>query len=212
MSRKTPVAIIGGGGHSEVVWEMLRLSGYEVIGYTSPESQANRPFLPWIGPDEQLFERYSNEELQIANGIGMIRSGGLRDKLYKVYKEQGYRFVMLAHPSAIISPDAVLEEGTQIMAGAIVQTGATVGSNSILNTRSSIDHHCRIGSSVHIAPGAIICGEVKIGDASMIGAGAIVIQGVAIGQAATIGAGAVVLRDVAAYATVTGIPAKESTT
>ena len=57
----------------------------------------------------------------------------------------------MVHPAVIISKSAKVAEDTQVMAGAVVQTGAGVGPNSIINTRASVDHDCRIGETVHIA-------------------------------------------------------------
>jgi len=61
----------------------------------------------------------------------------------------------------------------------------------ILNTACSVDHHCRVGDYVHIAPGARIGGEVTIGDRALVGLGAIVLPRVTIGHDAVVGAGAV---------------------
>jgi UDP-perosamine 4-acetyltransferase len=98
----------------------------------------------------------------------------------------------------------VFDEGVQVMAGAIVQPGVRVGANSVLNSRSSVDHDCVIGSHVHVAPGAVLCGSVVVGDHAFVGAGATVIQGVHIGAGAVIGAGVVVIRNVAKGAVVYG--------
>jgi bifunctional N-acetylglucosamine-1-phosphate-uridyltransferase/glucosamine-1-phosphate-acetyltransferase GlmU-like protein len=89
-------------------------------------------------------------------------------------------------------------EGTQLMAGVIVQPGTVIGENVLLNTRVTVDHHCRIGAHVHVAPGAILCGEVQLAERVFIGAGAILIQGVAVGASAQVAAGATVVRNIAA--------------
>ena len=94
------------------------------------------------------------------------------------------------------------------MAGAVIQPGTRLGVNTIVNTRASIDHDCIIGDHVHIAPGAVLSGEVRVGNCSHIGCGATIVQGVKLGEATVIGAGAVVLKDVPDGTTVVGVPAR----
>ncbi len=61
----------------------------------------------------------------------------------------------------------------------------------------------------HIAPGAVVCGQVVIGEETHIGAGAVVIQGMRIGSNVVIGAGAVVNRHVPDNALVRPSPSKQ---
>ena len=63
-----------------------------------------------------------------------------------------------------------------------------------------------IGDFSHIAPGAVLCGNVKVGRKSFIGAGAVIRQGIIIGDNVMVGAGAVVIRDVPDNTTVVGNP------
>ncbi|HPN57619.1 MAG TPA: DapH/DapD/GlmU-related protein, partial [Chitinophagaceae bacterium] len=71
-----------------------------------------------------------------------------------------------------------------------------------------IDHECIIGDFTHIAPGAVLCGNVKVGRNTFIGANSVIRQGIIIGDNVTIGAGTVVVKDVPDGATVVGNPAK----
>ena len=93
------------------------------------------------------------------------------------------------------------------MAGAVINTGTEVGIGAIVNTCSSIDHDCRIGSFVHVAVGAHLCGNVTIGDDTWIGAGAVVSNNTDIFGGCIIGAGAVVIRNIDEIGTYIGVPA-----
>ena len=73
-----------------------------------------------------------------------------------------------------------------------------IGANSIVNTRAAVDHDCKIGETVHIAPGVTLSGNVRVGDRTHIGTGAVVIQGIFIGEDSLVAAGAVVCRDLPA--------------
>ena len=118
------------------------------------------------------------------------------------------RYATAVHPSALISPRAVIGEGTVVMHGAVVQSCARVGKHCIVNTGASVDHDCQLSDYVHIAPHATLSGNVQVGEGSRVGVGAVVKQGIRIGAWCTIGAGAVVVRDVPDGATVVGVPAR----
>jgi len=75
------------------------------------------------------------------------------------------------------------------MAGVVIQPGCAIGENSIINTRAGVDHDCRIGHDVHVAPGATLCGTVTVEDGAFIGAGATVIQGLRVGARAVVECG-----------------------
>jgi sugar O-acyltransferase (sialic acid O-acetyltransferase NeuD family) len=192
-----PVIVIGGGGHGRVVIEALLRSGAEILGVVDPDRRVAAALpkgVPWLG-DEQILAANPPERCALINGIGSI--GTARRRLvFEKLSAAGYAFLPLRHPSATVAQDVVLGEGCQVMAGAILQPGAQVGINAIINTRAAIDHDCRIGDHVHIAPGAVLCGDVEIGASSHLGAGAVVIQGIRIGSDCVVGAGSTILRDV----------------
>ena len=60
--------------------------------------------------------------------------------------------------------------------------GARVGRSCILNHRTNVDHESVLGSGVHLAPGATVCGLVSLGDNVFIAAGAVVLPRVTIGS------------------------------
>lgn len=203
-----PVIILGAGGHSRVLIDILQLTARKIIGITDPFYR-DREFcdLPILGEDEKILA-YSPAEIELVNGMGSIGSTQKRKDLFQTFKRKGYHFANVIHPTAIISPHVTLEEGVQIMAGAILQPGTHIGTNSIINTKASVDHDCIIGAHVHIAPGVTLSGNCLIEDEVHVGTGATLIQGLRVGNKSVIGAGAVVIRDVPSGCTVVGNPAK----
>jgi sugar O-acyltransferase (sialic acid O-acetyltransferase NeuD family) len=194
------VVIIGAGGHARVLLDALQLSARKILGFIDPAfaKGAQGPGgLPLLGGDEVLKD-LSMSQVQLVNGIGSVGPTTSRDAVYRRGKAAGFTFAQVVHPSAVVSSSAHLGEGAQLMAGCIVQTGAVIGANSIVNTRASVDHDCRIGETVHIAPGATLSGDVRVGDRTHIGTGAVVIQGISIGADSLVAAGAVVYRDLPA--------------
>lgn len=197
------IILLGGGGHARVIYEMASLSPrMEAIGYTDVEQRLFP--LPYLGRDESI-EAFSPQSVLLVNGIG---SPPLRYEIYHRLKKGGYLFHSLIHPRAIVSADAKLSEGVQVMAGAVINPGSSVEENVIINTSSSIDHDCWIGAHAHIAPGVTLCGSVRIGRGCHIGAGATIIQGITIGEGTIVGAGSVVLRDMPSRVKAFGSPAE----
>jgi sugar O-acyltransferase (sialic acid O-acetyltransferase NeuD family) len=206
-----PVIVIGGGGHARVLIDALLLQSVEIIGYTDPDERkagTTIQSIPYLGDDNKV-GAYSPSAIQLVNGIGSIGSTKPRQQIFESFKAKGYSFASVWHPSAIISKESAIEEGVQIMAGVIIQAGCRIGMNTLINTRVSLDHDCLIDAHVHIAPGAVLSGEVEVEEGVHIGTGAVLIQKVRISHHSIVGAGAVVIKDVSAQSKVFGVPAKE---
>lgn len=202
-----PFVLLGAGGHGKVLLALAHALGLRVEGVCDP-GLAGNSCKQWLGVDvlgaDDALDMFDPSQVALINGIGQVPFSQLREKVFARARAKGFAFPSLVHPAAWVADDVVFDEGVQVMAGSIVQPGVRVGANSVLNSRSSVDHDCVIGSHVHVAPGAVICGSVVVGDQAFVGAGATVIQGVRIGAGAVIGAGAAVMRDVADGAVIYG--------
>lgn len=205
---RNDVIILGAGGHSKVLIDVLRLNRFDVFGIADPNLKSSKYCnVPIIGDDSEIL-KLSVERVILVNGIGSVKTTALRASAYQFFKKCGYSFLNIIHPSAIISNHVTMGEGVQVMAGAVIQPGCTIGNNTLVNTSASIDNDSLIGDHVHIAPGVTLSGGVEIGNNVHVGAGSVIIQGVKIGDNVTIGAGSVVLNDIVPGKTVFGVPAK----
>lgn len=205
-----PLIVIGGGGHAKVIISTLKLLNENILGITDNDLKNHQKELmgiPFIGNDDMVLKYHPND-IHLVNGIGGIRSGKTRRELFEHFKKQGYLFKNVIHPSVIIAEDVKLGEGVQIMAGSIIQTNCEIENNTLINTQVVVDHDTFIGQNTHVAPGAVLSGNVHIHENVHVGVGAVLIQGVQIGKNSTIGAGAVVINDVPEDATTVGVPAK----
>jgi sugar O-acyltransferase (sialic acid O-acetyltransferase NeuD family) len=204
------VIIVGAGGHGAVVADALLAAGERVIGFVDADpAMRGRTIcgLPVLGDDAAL-SGYSADDVRLGNGIGGTSGASLRRKVQIRLQEQGWTFVQVRHPSAVVSPFAVVGPGAQLMAASVLQPGANLGEGCIVNTGAVLEHDTVIGEFVHIAPGAIVCGSTRVGAGSHIGAGAVVRQGLRLGQETIVGAGAVVVTNYAGGGTLVGTPAR----
>lgn len=208
MNRDCPLLIIGAGGHAAVLAEIIKLSKRPVVGVIALQEQHISGFAeyPYLGADATI-EQYDPTTIQLINAVGAVsvQSNHRRDEIFKKYKQMGYSFATLIHPSAVIASTASIGEGAQIMAGVVIQPNVIVGNNTIINTRASIDHDCQIGESVHIAPGAILSGNIVLGRKSHIGVGATLIQGLTIGDEVMVCAGATIISKIPSAQKVMGV-------
>jgi sugar O-acyltransferase (sialic acid O-acetyltransferase NeuD family) len=205
-----PVLIMGGGGHAKVLIDTLRLRSARIIGITEadPMKHGTEVLGVRVIGDDKTISEHAPGTLLLVNGIGSVNLPKAREAVFEKFKEKGFTFATVVHPSAVVAPDVVLGEGCQIMAGAVIQPGSRIGMNTIVNTKASVDHDCIISDHVHISPGVTLSGGVTIGRMAHIGTGATIIQGIRIGHNCLVGAGAVVLTDTADDSVVMGSPAK----
>ncbi len=206
-----PIIVLGGGGHAKVLLDALQRSGRTVIGLAdqNPALRGKRVLGVEIMGGDDFVQRHAPASVLLANGIGSVDSMQVRASIYQRFKQQGYAFATVLHRSAVIGSEVVLGEGAQILVGAVLGPSVVIGEDSIVNTCASVDHDCRIGAHVHLAPGVVLSGGVAIGDGTHVGTGAVVIQGVTIGVGCLIAAGAVVVADVRAESRVAGVPARK---
>jgi len=125
----------------------------------------------------------------------------------RLSNELDLEWTTAVHPFSYVHPGATLGPGTVVFAGGIVQAGASVGSHVILNTKASVDHHCKVGDFSHIAV-AHLGGGASIGEGVFLALGSTVLPGIHVGDWSVVRAGAVVTKNVAPATTVVGVPAR----
>lgn len=199
--------LIGYSGHAFVVYGIITAAGKKVTGYCDNEEKQYNPFaLPYYGKENTV----DAAAAFAAHGFFIaIGDNGIREKIYHSLAAQQLYPGNVIHPTAIIDASVTLAtQGVMVAAHATINPLATIGTGAICNTGCIIEHECVVGNFAHIAPGAVLCGNVKVGHNSFVGANAVIKQGITIGNNVMIGAGAVVLKNVPDNVTVMGVPAQ----
>lgn len=205
------VLVVGGGDQGRQVISTLEdAGGNHVVGVldrSMPRGTAVGSH-EVLGTEDDLracAEQHGADAFVVAIGDNATR-GGLLDRLSNSCPELS--IISVVHAAATVARDALIGEGSIILAGVVVGNGCMVGRGVLLGTRSSIDHDCVIEDYASLAPGVTTGGTVRIGRATALGVGANVLHGVTIGPDTVIGAGALVLGAIPARVVAYGVPAR----
>ncbi len=193
------ITLYGASGHGKVIIDILNAAGVKIKSVIddNPKSESILD-IPVIKTSD--FDISSLGKTIISIGNNKVRK--------KLSKSLQATFVKAIHPSAIISHNATIGEGTVVMAGVAINPDAIIGKHCIINTNATIEHDALIADFVHICPGSSLAGTVNVGEGTQVGIGAVIIQGISIGKWVTIGAGTVIINNIPDYAVVVGNPGK----
>lgn len=183
--------IVGFGGHAQSVADSIEREGkYRIAGYIDSEEHESQ--YKYLGTDDSLQEWFDKGIRNAIVGVGYLGKGNVRKMLYDKLKKIGYELPVIVDPSAIISSSAEIAEGGFVGKGAIINAGTCVGKMAIINTKALVEHGCIIGDFVHIAVGAVLCGQVEVGNSAFVGANATVIQCIKIDSQQIVPAGSTI--------------------
>ncbi|MDA2923065.1 NeuD/PglB/VioB family sugar acetyltransferase [Acidobacteria bacterium AH-259-L09] len=205
---KTPVIVIGVGGHGRVIRDILRSAQRPVIGFLDDNvalQGSEISGVPVLGGirDAQRVVRQEGAEVAVGVGDNLIRG-----RLLRLLQSWGVPVTYAVHPKAYVAEDVVIGAGVVVMAGAVVSRGSSLRFGSVVNTKVSIDQKCHIQELAHVLPGSVLTDGVVVERYAFVGSGAVILSKRRIGENAYIGAGAVVSEDIPASTVAVGIPAR----
>lgn len=193
--------VIGAGGFSKEVADMLADLGYEPVAFfddaatTAVHATTGLP----VCSDVRGLPPHDAACIAVGNAAARAELAG---------RFSDTPMPVLVHPSASVSPHAHVGAGTLIMHNAVVSASATVGEFAILNVGVYVAHDCSVGAFTHLAAGVKLGGGARVGASCLCGTGSVLLPGVSVGDGVTLGAGAVVREDVPSGATAVGVPAR----
>lgn len=199
--------IIGVGGFGrEVAWLVERINEvkptWELLGFVDDNEELHGTTVGGykvLGNCDYLI----NTDIYAVCAVG---SSKIRKKI--VQKLIGAKFPILIDPSAIVSKNVTIGEGTIICAGAIITIDIEIGCHVIINLDCTIGHDSVLSDFVTLYPSTNVSGNIVLEECVEIGTGTQIIQRIRVGNSTIVGAGAVVIRDIPANCIAVGNPAK----
>lgn len=78
------------------------------------------------------------------------------------------------HPSAVVSPEAVIGSGVSIGPLAVVEAGAVIGDDAIVGAQCSIGERARIGARTRLAPHVVVGFDCVVGERCIFHSGVVI--------------------------------------
>ncbi|MBC2259833.1 NeuD/PglB/VioB family sugar acetyltransferase [Listeria booriae] len=189
--------IIGDGGHSKMVQNIVRESGtYQLTEvwddkYREPVARDGVVYTSLDGQLQGLTQMDADATFFVAIGDNDIRK-----KIARTLALAGKKFAVIIHPTAFVEATVEIGEGSLVMAGSIVQANTVLGKHVIVNSGATVEHDISVGNFVHFAPGSVVTGGCTVADNVLVGAGSVVVPNISIGANVVVGAGSTLTRNI----------------
>ena len=201
------IALIGYGGHSKVIYDIITMQKNKVIGIFDDKHRSLKmkgdAFLAPIDYVQDVLKMNPNIRFVIAIGNNKIRK-----QMFERLAMPIEYYATCIHPSACVSPSAKVGNGSVIMPQAVINADSVIGSHTIINTGAVVEHDNDIVDFVHISPRSTLTGGVKVEDGVHLGSASVVIPQVTLGKWSVIGAGSTVIHSIPEHVMAVGLPAQ----
>lgn len=140
--------ILGAGGFGQTIADMAEQAGYETVFLDDKSKKAMdccAHFEKYKASDTCFYPAFGNNDMRMQ----------WLDRL----EDAGCCILTLIHPTAYVSPKAILHEGVVVLPSAIINTGCEIHRGCIINCGAIIDHGCVLKEGVHVCLGAVVKGE-----------------------------------------------------
>ena len=158
--------ILGAGGFGQMVKETAIALGYEKV-----------MFLDDAAKDEDVIGLCCDYVLKHEDYSEAVAAfGNNKTRLFWTDKllEEGYEMPSIVHPSAIVSPSAVLEPGCFIMQRAVVNTHTKIERAALINSGAVVDHDSCVCAGAHIGLGSVVKANCTIESGQKVEAGEVI--------------------------------------
>ena len=159
--------ILGAGGHGQVVKEIAIACGYDPHSIAFLDDEALNA-IGKLNKARYLAQNYDG--VSVAIGDNSLR----RDITEKLECLEEINIVTLIHPTAYVSPSAVVGKGTVIEPNACINAHSIIGSGCIISVGAIVDHDSSVGDFSHINAGAVCMAGSKVEKLTKVNAGEII--------------------------------------
>lgn len=200
------VIIIGNGGHSKVIQEMIAcMKNYQIIAILDDKFKQVNKRQNIIYAPLSFLKKQLEQNVKVVIAIGNNKA---RELLFAKLNLKRSQYLTVIHPTAVVSETATIGFGTVVMPNALINAEAIIGDHCIINSGAIIEHENEVDHYSHISPNATLTGNVTVGKGVHVGASATIIPGIIVGSWSVIGAGSTVIRNIPANRTAVGIPTR----
>ncbi|MEE0691759.1 MAG: phosphotransferase [Lachnospiraceae bacterium] len=158
--------ILGAGGFGQMVKETALALGYEKVVFLDDASK-----------DADVIGMCCDYVLRHAEYPAAVAAfGNNKTRLYWTDKliEEGYEVPSIVHPSAIVSPSVVLEQGCFVMQRAVVNTHTKIERAVLVNSGAVVDHDSVVCAGAHIGLGSVVKANCTIESGRKVEAGEVI--------------------------------------
>ncbi len=201
------VFLFGYSGHAYVIIESFVAAGFSIAGYFDYQEATSNPYkIPYCG-----YERHVDVKSIVKNNFVFpsIGDNAIRSELVYFFEKQKLKQCILIDPSANVSPTSKINFSTYIGKNVCVNALSNIGKGVIINTSAVVEHECLIKDFCHVAPAAVLCGNVTVGESTFIGANTTVINNISINGDVILGAGSIVVKSINQKGIWVGNPSKK---
>ena len=201
---KEKIVIVGTSSSAIEAYEFIKMYNlYEVIGFAVDEKYIkSKTFyeLP-VFALEKLDEAIDKNEVKLFIALLWNRLNADRRGLYERLKMQGYSFVNLISPTAIIR-GKLKGDNCWIHDYVIVQPNAEIAENCMIMSYSLIGASAKVGAHCFTGAKSTVAGGSIVGEQSFVGINCTIFDDTKIGQKCILGACSVVKRNVPDFSVV----------
>lgn len=205
MKRIPKLAILGAGGLGSEVVEIARAAGWGDFAFFDDTPNLLGRTVSGVVCEGTLGDFLASELSDFVIAIGNNRA---RCDWGRRLREAGKKATVLVHPSAVVSPRALLGEGTIVAPLVFIGPNVRIGMDVIVNVGASVGHDAVLGDAVQLCPGVRASGWTVLEEGVFVGSNAVIAPSVSVHSWAKVVAASFVAREVVENSLVMGIPAR----
>lgn len=158
--------ILGAGGMGRMMQETALQLGYEDIAFLD-DAKKEKDVIGKCCDYENFLQRYEA-------AIAAFGDNNMRLFWTEKLMEAGYQVPALIHPTAVVSPNAVVGRGCFILQRAVVNRDTVMEHAVLINSGAIVDHDAYLSSGVHIGLGSVVKAYCTISSGTRTEAGEVI--------------------------------------